>query len=202
VDHDDDLGSVAVARVAQAAALAGMASEQIIRGRAQREQQRAIHAERAREAVAAKRRAAHATARAVYGEAFDPAWARNASTLAAAQVWNAAQPWAGHDPTAAGARHRAEQRLQQLHSSAMRHYWARRNHGDDPLAAMRATVGRFVADPEQPPALTRTAEPTQATATAAGPASAGGPGDGADQVVAAHVVTTASERRHTAAARR
>jgi hypothetical protein len=144
---DDDLAAVTVARAAQLAALTGMAAEHAVRRRTRHEHDRSAAHEAAQRATAAHRLAAHAAARTVYGEAYDPAWARHAGTLAAARVWNAAAPWAGDDPAAAGARHRAEQRLTQLHPAAMAHYRQRRNTGLDPLAAMRDTVGRFVADP-------------------------------------------------------
>jgi len=83
--------------------------------------------QRARRALNAQVRAEREADRTRWAPALDPAWLRNASLVESAQAWGAALPYADrnvpwHEPAAATAMTRCEERLRHLHPYAMAHY--------------------------------------------------------------------------------
>ena len=92
---------------------------------------------RARRALNAQVRAERDADRARWAPALDPAWLRNASLIETAQAWGAALPYADrnvpwHEPAAATAMTRCEERLRHLHPYAMAHYDRLRSEGLGP----------------------------------------------------------------------
>jgi hypothetical protein len=108
--------------------------------------------QRARRALNAQVRAEREADRTRWAPALDPAWLRNASVIETAQAWGAATPYADrnvpwHEPAAATAMTRCEERLRHLHPYAMAHYDWLRSQGVDPTEAMRAAAPLFAYHP-------------------------------------------------------
>ena len=109
--------------------------------------------ERARRALAAHHRAEGAAARAGWAPALDRDWARDADLARAAQAWGAAMPYADpaapwHEPAAATAMRRCEERLRVLHPQAMARYDRLRDEGQEPADAMREAAPLFGYPPD------------------------------------------------------
>ena len=109
--------------------------------------------EQERQALLAQDRADRAAARASWAAALDPHWLGQADLLQTARVWGAAAPYADqahpwHDPSAATALSRCEERLRELHPYAMRQYARIRVYGFSPLDAMEEAAPFFTFAPE------------------------------------------------------
>jgi hypothetical protein len=136
---------------------------------------------RAGRALNAQIRAERDADRAGWAPALDSTWLREATIVDAAQAWGAAMPYADrampwHEPAAATAMTRCEERLRDLHPYAMARYDRLRTDGLGPAEAMREAAPLFARHPrawEGPsvprPMLEAAAEPGQA----AGPVPAG-----------------------------
>jgi hypothetical protein len=109
--------------------------------------------EQERRALLAQAQADRAAARASWAPALDPDWLRQADLLEIARVWGAAAPHADpadpwHEPSAATARGRCEERLRDLHPYAMRQYDRFRGYGYPPIDAMQEAAPFFTYAPE------------------------------------------------------
>jgi hypothetical protein len=107
---------------------------------------------RARRALEAEQRAERDAARAEWALALDPRWIRQADLLQTARVWGAAMPYADpttpwHEPAAATAMRACEERLRELHPTAMARYDRLRGEGMAPAEAMREAAFLFAGPP-------------------------------------------------------
>jgi hypothetical protein len=107
---------------------------------------------RARRALNAQIRAEKDADRAGWAPALDPSWLREATIVDAAQAWGAAMPYADrampwHEPAAATAMTRCEERLRDLHPYAMARYDRLRSDGLGPAEAMREAAPLFARHP-------------------------------------------------------
>ena len=108
--------------------------------------------ERTRRALHAQVRAERDAARAGWSSAMDPRWLSNASLHDTARAWGAAMPYADpeapwHEPTAATAMRKCEERLRSLHPFAMARYDRLRADGLGPAEAMREAAPLFALSP-------------------------------------------------------
>jgi hypothetical protein len=108
--------------------------------------------ERARRALDAEHRAERDAARAEWAPALDPRWLRQADLLKTARAWGAAMPYADpsapwHEPAAATAMRACEERLRELHPTAMARYDRLRGEGMGPAQAMREAAFLFAGPP-------------------------------------------------------
>ena len=123
--------------------------------------------------------------RAGWAPALDPTWLRQATIVDAAQAWGAAFPYADravpwHEPAAATAMTRCEERLRHLHPYAMARYDRLRSDGLGPAEAMREAAPFFARYPRPwegssvpRPMLEAATRPGQAAGQADGPVLAG-----------------------------
>src|ERR1017187_3193303 len=107
---------------------------------------------RARRALNAQIRAEKDADRAGWAPALDPTWLRQATIVDAAQAWGAAMPYADrampwHEPAAATAMTKCEERLRDLHPYAMARYDRLRSDGLGPAEAMREAAPLFARHP-------------------------------------------------------
>jgi hypothetical protein len=107
---------------------------------------------RARRALNAQIRAEKDADRAGWAPALDPTWLRQATIVDAAQAWGAAMPYADrampwHEPAAATAMTRCEERLRDLHPYAMARYDRLRSDGFGSAEAMREAAPLFARHP-------------------------------------------------------
>jgi hypothetical protein len=103
---------------------------------------------RARQALTAQIRADQAADRTWWQPALDPDWLDRADLADTTRAWGMAMPYSHpaaswHDPAAATAMRRCEDRLRVLHPDAMTHYDQLRSQGADAAAAMREATPRF-----------------------------------------------------------
>lgn len=108
--------------------------------------------ERARRAIAEHIRAERDTARARWAPALDRRWLRQADLLQTARAWGGAMPYADpsapwHEPEAAAAMRNCEERLRDLHPTAMARYDRLRGEGLAPAEAMREAAFMFAYAP-------------------------------------------------------
>jgi hypothetical protein len=108
--------------------------------------------QQARRVLTAQIRADHEAARASWAPALDPDWLRRADLFQAARAWGAAMPYADqsapwHEPAAATAMRKCEERLHDLHPFAMARYDRLRSDGTGPAEAMRETAPLFAYAP-------------------------------------------------------
>ena len=112
----------------------------------QRHARRALQADQvsaqARRARMSQQHAERAAARAAWAPANDPAWLRNADLAGTATAWAAAVRYPD-DPAAASAVENCEERLRDLHPSAMAKYDRLRTAGRGPISAMQAAAPMF-----------------------------------------------------------
>jgi hypothetical protein len=132
---------------------------------------------RARRALNAQIRAEKDADRAGWAPALDPSWLREATIVDAAQAWGAAMPYADrampwHEPAAATAMTRCEERLRDLHPYAMARYDRLRSDGLGPAEAMREAAPLFARHPR---AWEEPSMPRQMLEAAAAPDQATGP---------------------------
>ena len=155
-DHPDpltDAAGLALQRATQLASTAATCAQVIVHLRTHSARTAAERGEHARQALTAQTRADHAAARAGWAPALDSAWLRAADLYSTARAWGAAAPYADpsrpwHDPSAAVAAHRCEQRLRTLHPYAMRRYDHLRGQGQPPADAMRQAAPFFAYAPQ------------------------------------------------------
>lgn len=107
---------------------------------------------RVRRALNAQIRAERDADRARWQPALDPGWLRRASLIETAEAWGAALPYTDravpwHEPAAATAMTRCEERLRGLHPYAMARYDRLRSDGAEPGEAMRETAPLFARHP-------------------------------------------------------
>jgi hypothetical protein len=107
---------------------------------------------RARQVLTAQVRADQAADRTQWEPALDPDWMSRADLADTARAWGTAMPYADpaatwHDPAAATAMRRCEDRLRALHPDAMAHYDQLRSHGADAAEAMREATPLFGLPP-------------------------------------------------------
>lgn len=108
----------------------------------------------------AQQRAERAAAQASLAAIGEPGWLEDADLNRAIQAWGAVMPYADqslpwHDPSAATAMRKAEERLRVLHPTAMARYDQLRSEGADPAGAMLQAVPLF----GYPPGPRRTLPP-------------------------------------------
>jgi hypothetical protein len=108
--------------------------------------------ERARRAIAEHIRAERDTARARWAPALDRRWLRQADLVQTARAWGGAMPYADpsapwHEPESATAMRNCEERLRDLHPTAMARYDRLRGEGLDPAEAMREAAFLFAGPP-------------------------------------------------------
>src|SRR6185437_2794777 len=108
--------------------------------------------DRVRRALQAQLRAERLAVRAGWAPALDPEWRQENDLLCVAQVWGLAVPYAEpnepwHDPTAAIAVRRCEDRLRDLHPYAMAFYDRLRSEGHGQMEAMAAAAPLFARYP-------------------------------------------------------
>jgi hypothetical protein len=108
--------------------------------------------ERARRAIAEHIRAERDTAHARWAPALDRRWLRQADLLQTARAWGGAMPYADpstpwHEPEAATAMRNCEERLRDLHPTAMARYDRLRSEGLAPAEAMREAAFLFAYPP-------------------------------------------------------
>ncbi len=114
---------------------------------------------RARRALNAQVRAERDADRTRWAPPLDPAWLRNASLVETAHAWGAALPYADrnvpwHEPAAATAMTRCEERLRHLHPYAMARYDRLRSEDLGPAEAMREAAPLFARHPRPRDAAT------------------------------------------------
>ena len=139
-------------RAMQVASCAATAAQAVIY---QHKAQARVAAERddlARRALQAQLRADREAIRAGWAPALDSQWLRQAGLFRVAQVWGMAMPYADpdapwHEPTAATALRRCEDRLRDLHPYAMAFYDRLRTDGAGPAEAMGAAAPLFARYP-------------------------------------------------------
>lgn len=187
-EHPDpirDAISHGTQRAVQIASAAVTAAQVVVYLKQSQTRIRAERSDRARRASAAHARAEQEAARSGWAPALDPAWLRRADLAQTARAWAAAAPYADrsapwHEPSAADAMRRCEERLRDLHPRAMAGYDRLRAEGMDAAGAMREAAPLFAQAPraQDPPYRPRPAliagtgkEP----AWAATPDQAGGP---------------------------
>jgi hypothetical protein len=139
-------------RATQIASFAGTAAQVFIYHQKTQARATAERDERARRALQGQIRAERDAARAGWSPALDPQWLRNAGLRDTAQAWGAAIPYADrnvpwHEPTAAAAMRKSEERLRDLHPFAMARYDRLRAEGLGPAEAMRQTAPLFALSP-------------------------------------------------------
>lgn len=127
---------------------------------------------RSRRAVSNEASADRGTARTQWAPGLDPHWLRRADLIQTARIWGAAMPYADrstawYDPTAEKAMRNCEDRLRNLHPTAMAHYDRLRSEGMGPAEAMREAAFLF-------------ARPSSAHDSSYAPRSAVDPGNGQD----------------------
>jgi hypothetical protein len=142
-DQHTDPAADGVARLAQLAAMSVSVGEALARLRAHRLHERAADDERRAAGDRAHRDLAGVRERMTYAPLMDNLHLRGLSTSQILGAWSAAVPPAEHDPLAARARDRAEQRLRQLHPEAMATFDVAQDQGLDPFTAMRRAAGEF-----------------------------------------------------------
>lgn len=108
--------------------------------------------QRARRALHAQVRAERDADRTRWAPVLDPAWRNRADLIETAQAWGAALPYADrnvpwHEPAAATAMTRCEERLRQFHPYAMAHYDRLRSEDLGPAEAMREAAPLFARHP-------------------------------------------------------
>ncbi len=139
-------------RATQVASFAGTAAQVCIYHQKTQARAAAERDERARRALQAQIRAERDAARAGWSPALDPQWLRDAGLRDTAQAWGAAMPYADrsvpwHEPTAAAAMRKSEERLRDLHPFAMARYDRLRAEGLGPAEAMRDAAPLFALSP-------------------------------------------------------
>jgi hypothetical protein len=139
-------------RAMQVASFAGTAAQVYVYHQKTQARVAADQDERARRALQAQIRAERDAARAGWSPAMDAQWLLHADLHDTAQVWGAAMPYADrdvpwHEPTAAAAMRKSEQRLHDLHPFAMARYDRLRADGLGPAEAMRETAPLFALSP-------------------------------------------------------
>jgi hypothetical protein len=139
--------------------------------------------ERARRAIDEHIRAERDTARARWAPALDRRWLRQADLLQTARAWAGAMPYADpsapwHEPDAATAMRNGEERLRDLHPTAMARYDRLRSEGLAPSDAMREAAFLFAYPPRahdapySPRLAVKASDVEDLTQTAIGPAPA------------------------------
>jgi len=154
-NHSDPLRDAtqdAVSRAVQVGAFAGTAVQVYAYHRRTQARMTAEQDQRARRALNAQVRAERDADRTRWAPALDPAWRRHATLIETAQAWGAALPYADrnvpwHEPAAATAMIRCEERLRQLHPYAMAHYDRLRSEDLGPAEAMREAAPLFARHP-------------------------------------------------------
>lgn len=127
----------------QFASVTAMATQVAVQIRAQRQRQHLAHDEQEARTRRQQHQADLQAARTRWAPAHDPQWLGQADLLQTAQVWGAATPYVEHEPTAASAMRKCEERLRELHPHAMGHYDRLRADGMQPADAMREAAPFF-----------------------------------------------------------
>ncbi len=134
------------ARAGELAGLLMMAAQHAARAREQRLQAELANSQQEADAQRAQLRADHAADRLRWAPALERDFAAGATAHEAMGAWTAAQPWVEHDPSAAQAANRAEERLAVLHPDLMEEYRGYRADDMEPTQAM-LEAGRTVSAP-------------------------------------------------------
>ena len=147
-------------RAAQIASLAAaMAQAAIHRDTLRGARQAARDDQHAARALRQQERLLREQATAAWAPASDRQWLAAADVIQAGKAWAAAAGVAGHDPVAAAAMRRCEDRLRVLHPYAMARYDRLRHDGDDPLAAMEQAAPLFARAPAPHPGQAAASRP-------------------------------------------
>jgi len=159
--HEDPVAHAST-KITAYVSVAAMAAEAIAQVAAARARERAAADERTASALRAQRLAAYGQARLGWAPVLDPKLREQTTLTDAAAVWARAQAWRP-DPEAERASDLAEERLRQLRPDAMEHYDRLRQHGVEPVEAMRQAAPFF----DRPPARPGEPGPDRATLTEA-----------------------------------
>ena len=139
-------------RAMQVASCAATAAQAFIYQQKAQARASAERSDLARRALQAQARADREAVRLGWEPALDPQWLRQADLLRVAQAWGLAMPYAEpgqpwHDPTAAIAVRKCEDRLRDLHPYAMAFYDRLRSEDIGQIEAMTAAAPLFARYP-------------------------------------------------------
>jgi hypothetical protein len=164
--HGDPVGeafSYSSQKAAQFISMAGAAYEIAARRKAIRAARDTARTQQQLQAAEEQEKVLREAARARWAPALNPQWLAQADLVQAGHVWGAAATYANHDPQAAAALRKAEERMRVLHPYAMARYDRLRYEGARPLEAMQNAIYLFAreshARPGQPAAPRPVIEP-------------------------------------------
>ena len=146
--HEDPVAHAST-KITGYVSVAAMAAEAIAQVAAARARERAAADERTASALRAQRLAAYGQARLGWAPLLDPKLRGQTTATDAAAVWARAQAWRP-DPEAERVVDLAEERLRRLRPDAMEHYDRLREHGVEPVQAMRQAAPFFDRPPARP----------------------------------------------------
>lgn len=152
--HGDPVGeafSHSSQKAAQFISMAGAAYEVAARRKAIRAARDAARTQQQLRAAEEQEKVLREAARARWAPALNPQWLAQADLVQAGRVWGAAAAYANHDPQAAAALRKAEERMRVLHPYAMARYDRLRYEGARPLEAMQNAIYLFAREPHARP---------------------------------------------------